>query len=275
MASRANSARRALPGMRFAIISAARATSARTIPTVQIDSQIQAVSAAAPATSGFVSRLGHKLFGDDGLSFKDVLDLVNPLQHIPVVGDLYRKLTGDTIDPAIRVAGGALFGGPLGAALSVAGMVIEDAGDTPSSAATAPTAVADTAEPRRGGWLLNADGPGLLPPLVPAVATTTQIGENPALASGTAALADAESVRPRGGGWILNAAKTGRLSPSVPVTGASATKKQQAAGSDLPLAASARPETRRGGWMLIEAYVLTDLAAAARPSLTTKIEEAV
>ncbi|MHA1600810.1 MAG: hypothetical protein ACTSW2_08275 [Alphaproteobacteria bacterium] len=48
------------------------------------------------------------------LDFADLLDVINPLQHIPVIGDLYRALTGDQISAPARVAGGALFGGPLG-----------------------------------------------------------------------------------------------------------------------------------------------------------------
>ena len=36
----------------------------------------------------------------------------------------YRKLTGDSIDPAIRVAGGALFGGPIGAAVAAVSVAI-------------------------------------------------------------------------------------------------------------------------------------------------------
>jgi hypothetical protein len=53
---------------------------------------------------------------DDGLSFWDVLDIVNPLQHIPIVSTLYREITGDQIGDAARLAGGALFGGPIGLA---------------------------------------------------------------------------------------------------------------------------------------------------------------
>lgn len=59
------------------------------------------------------------LFGEDGFSFGDILDIVNPLQHIPIVNSIYRKITGDTIAPVMQVAGGALFGGPLGAAISL------------------------------------------------------------------------------------------------------------------------------------------------------------
>lgn len=60
-----------------------------------------------------------RLFGEDGFTFGDIIDIVNPLQHIPVVSSLYRKMTGDDIAPAMEIAGGALFGGPLGAAISM------------------------------------------------------------------------------------------------------------------------------------------------------------
>jgi hypothetical protein len=59
------------------------------------------------------------IFGDDGFTFGDIIDIVNPLQHIPIVSSIYRKITGDTIAPAMEIAGGALFGGPFGAAISM------------------------------------------------------------------------------------------------------------------------------------------------------------
>lgn len=66
-----------------------------------------------------------RLFGKDGLTFSDILDIVNPLQHLPIVSTLYRAITGDQIDPAARVAGGTLYGGPIGAAVSVLNVVVE------------------------------------------------------------------------------------------------------------------------------------------------------
>ena len=66
------------------------------------------------------------LFGADGFNFLDLLDVINPLQHIPFVSTLYRALTGDTIAPAARVAGGALFGGPIGAAVSLVNSIVAD-----------------------------------------------------------------------------------------------------------------------------------------------------
>jgi hypothetical protein len=54
------------------------------------------------------------------LAFADILDLFNPLQHIPIVSSVYRAITGDEISGPAKVLGGALFGGPLG---FLAGMV--------------------------------------------------------------------------------------------------------------------------------------------------------
>jgi hypothetical protein len=60
------------------------------------------------------------------LSFHDVLSAINPLQHIPVVGTIYRAITGDAAPPpAVRVIGGILFGGPVGLITSVANAVLE------------------------------------------------------------------------------------------------------------------------------------------------------
>ena len=55
-------------------------------------------------------------FGEDGFTFRDFLDIINPLQHIPIVSAIYRHLTGDTIDAGAKMAGDILFGGPLGLA---------------------------------------------------------------------------------------------------------------------------------------------------------------
>lgn len=51
----------------------------------------------------------------DTFQFNDVIDVINPLHHLPVIGMVYRELTGDTIKPASQIIGGGLFGGPVGA----------------------------------------------------------------------------------------------------------------------------------------------------------------
>ena len=67
-----------------------------------------------------------KPFGAEGLTFGDVLDVINPLQNLPIVGFIYRAITGDTISAASKVAGGALFGGLIGFAAAVADTVLEE-----------------------------------------------------------------------------------------------------------------------------------------------------
>lgn len=92
----------------------------------------------SPAPQAGEAGKSRGLFGEDGFSFWDLLDIVNPLQHIPVVSTIYRAVTGDKIDPGARIAGGTLFGGPIGMAVSlVSAMVQEDTGKDPGEHALA------------------------------------------------------------------------------------------------------------------------------------------
>jgi hypothetical protein len=59
------------------------------------------------------------------VTFSDFLSVLNPLQHIPVVSSIYRWVTGDTIKPAARVIGGALYGGPIGLATAAFNAIVE------------------------------------------------------------------------------------------------------------------------------------------------------
>lgn len=99
------------------------------------------------------ARPGKPLFGDDGFTFSDFLDIINPLQHIPIVNTVYRAITGDRIDPGSRIAGGGLFGGPIGLVASlVSGMVEESTGKDPGEHALAALGInlgaTDKDEPR-------------------------------------------------------------------------------------------------------------------------------
>jgi len=60
------------------------------------------------------------LWVGDHFSFHDILDAINPLQHIPVVSTIYRAVTGDTLGNASRVVGDGLYGGVIGV---IAGLV--------------------------------------------------------------------------------------------------------------------------------------------------------
>jgi hypothetical protein len=102
---------------------------------------------------------------EGGATFDDLLDIVNPLQHIPIVSTIYRAITGDHIKTFPKIAGDTLYGGVTGFIGSLADSIFEkitgkNVGDTvlafaeslfsPSSspatgvadAATAPTTVA-------------------------------------------------------------------------------------------------------------------------------------
>ncbi|NNE85595.1 MAG: hypothetical protein HKN28_16650 [Alphaproteobacteria bacterium] len=97
-------------------------------------------------------------FAADGTSFfENLIDVINPLQHIPGVSTIYRAISGDEIATPAKLIGGALFGGPMGLASAAANLMFEevsgddlaghalaligDAVDTPELA----NAVADTA----------------------------------------------------------------------------------------------------------------------------------
>ena len=60
------------------------------------------------------------LWVGDHFSFHDILDAINPLQHIPVVSTIYRAVTGDALGNASRVVGDGLYGGVIGV---IAGLV--------------------------------------------------------------------------------------------------------------------------------------------------------
>jgi hypothetical protein len=63
-------------------------------------------------------------FGEDGkLGWKDLLDLVNPLQHIPLVNVAYRHFTGDEPSGAAELLGALPFG-PLSALTAIADLAV-------------------------------------------------------------------------------------------------------------------------------------------------------
>lgn len=63
---------------------------------------------------------------DKGESFfHHLLDVVNPLQHLPVIGTIYRAITGEHLDPVEKIAGDTLYGGMWGAISSVADVAFE------------------------------------------------------------------------------------------------------------------------------------------------------
>lgn len=94
-------------------------------------------SEAAPESLGSTTA-EQGLFGKDGLTFGDVLDAVNPLNHIPIVSDLFASTTGSAPSAASKLVGGALMGGPIGFIASLANVIFEQAtGASPIQAVVA------------------------------------------------------------------------------------------------------------------------------------------
>ncbi|MBC8239529.1 MAG: hypothetical protein H8E30_03535 [Alphaproteobacteria bacterium] len=147
-------------------------------------------------------------FGQDGISFADLLDVLNPLQHIPVIADLYRSITGDEISPGARLAGGTLYGGPLGFLSALANTVVEEAtgrdiggnvlalfsggGDPDNSELAVPTPAAHDAvkpagvNPDASSWnearsaTFAVNTPAAPPPLGHLAGVPPRAGPNPA-----------------------------------------------------------------------------------------------
>lgn len=89
----------------------------------------------SPATSSAAA--------DENFGFDDFVDIINPLQHIPIVGDIYRTLSGDSITSFSKVAGGGLFGGPIGFATSLVTSLIEEEGSESVKSLTTSSLIAD------------------------------------------------------------------------------------------------------------------------------------
>jgi hypothetical protein len=62
---------------------------------------------------------------DWDFSFHNLLDIINPLQHLPIVGTLYRAITGSHIGIPEKIAGDALYGGLWGAVSGAADAAFE------------------------------------------------------------------------------------------------------------------------------------------------------
>lgn len=120
---------------------------------------------------------------EENMTFSDFIDVINPLQHIPIFSTIYRLITGDEISLGARLAGGALYGGALGVAAAsliaafeeVTGETIEQqvAGLFDDTPGTVAETAAETAAPAT--LLANADKPAQIA-ADPARSSTAQQG---------------------------------------------------------------------------------------------------
>jgi hypothetical protein len=133
-----------------------------------------------------------------GLSFHDILSAMNPLQYLPVVGTLYRAITGDVIPEALRHGGSLLvsgvLGGPVGLITSIAVTIAEKiTGIDPEKIAAAQfnTAPSEAAVPPE--TLAAAPAPTVSEPLALSPMQLAAYGLRSNL-SGTPRLGDVEGA---------------------------------------------------------------------------------
>ncbi|HEY0281199.1 MAG TPA: hypothetical protein VGC27_01090 [Rhizomicrobium sp.] len=98
------------------------------MPAIDYSSHVNRTAPAPPPAAAKKAETPH-------FSFGDLLDIINPLQHIPVVSTLYRAISGDGIGVPEKIAGDTLYGGVIGLVVSLAdtaykGITGEYAGDT-------------------------------------------------------------------------------------------------------------------------------------------------
>jgi hypothetical protein len=99
------------------------------MPAIDYSAHLGSTLPPAPAATATSAK------SSSGFSFADFFDIINPLQHIPVISTLYRHLTGDEIGIPEKIAGDTLYGGLIGLAASVGDALFQevtgkDVGDT-------------------------------------------------------------------------------------------------------------------------------------------------
>ena len=140
------------------------------------------------------------VWAQKGFQFHDLLDIVNPLQHLPVISSIYRWLTGDSIGNLPRVVGDALYGGPMGFVSGLVGVLVKEesgkdigehviatltGGDDHSAAAT--TEAAAPADP-------STPATTAAQPTAPATSGSTADSTTASAASASAAAAPASTA---------------------------------------------------------------------------------
>jgi hypothetical protein len=181
-----------------------------------ITSETQATSPSPAATAAQPAAVH-----DHGFNFHEFLSDINPLQYLPVVGTIYRAVTGDVIPEALREGGSflvsGLLGGPIGLLTSIAETIAEKiTGIDPEKIVasvfhTSTPAVAAPAGPPAAGPVLArtpADPALASTPAAPRIALTPEqlsaYGVHPD-ASGTPKLVDT------GAADVLNSIELTRL----------------------------------------------------------------
>ena len=120
---------------------AAQATQGAANTSANSNTTVNPVVTATPAVTSFaqtttaseepgtLAALESLSFGKDGLGLADGFDVVNILNHVPVVSELYKQQSGTDVSLVSKLAGGYLYGGPLGLAFSAIDVASESVFD--------------------------------------------------------------------------------------------------------------------------------------------------
>jgi hypothetical protein len=142
------------------------------------------VSQTAASTATSTSTASPDTNGNQHESFfHHMLDIVNPLQHLPVIGTIYRAVTGEHIGPVEQIAGDTLYGGLWGAVSSVAEVAFE--GITGKSAEDTVLA-----------WFKGGPDSQLVKPNTQFAQASLPSSDMPALPSESPVMASAQSNSP-------------------------------------------------------------------------------
>lgn len=161
-------------------------------------------------------------------SFSDFVDMINPLQHIPVVSSVYREITGESINPVSRVAGDVLFGGVFGIASAVLG-IAGGAGDAVMEAQTGKDSIGTII-----ASLFETDQPASSPSSPAAPATQLAQLDNPAgpgVSPPTTQTAAKINARAKLQAAAVVAATSSAVASSMPSSGVSSPAAQMASAS--------------------------------------------
>lgn len=159
---------------------------------------------------------------EEGPTFGEFLDIINPLHHIPVVSTIYRAITGDEIGAGPRFIGGMIFGGPIGAITAGVTALFEEAsgGDLGTHVAElvdeftggdddAPAVAASNAQPDKQAQQAALPGTAAAPQVAENAAQhLNRITLNPAAALGVA--------QPGGAAQNANPVQTPNIAESAP-----------------------------------------------------------
>lgn len=88
-----------------------------------VDTASKRLEAFASATVTHIDVHPDTASADSGPSFRDFLDAINPLNHIPIVSDIFEDATQHEPSTLSKLVGGSIFGGPIGFVTSLAGVI--------------------------------------------------------------------------------------------------------------------------------------------------------